>query len=68
MKTIGQHRTAYIRASDAFCKVNREVGGCLEALHKAMTKRDAMKPKYYKVKDGLDRALMRESRRRNRRH
>lgn len=60
MKRPWEYRRDYNRAAGAFCKVNGEVGDCLEALHAAMKKRDAMQPRYERARKAVDRMLYRE--------
>lgn len=57
MKKVWQRRREYLRASEAYCKINREVGEHLEALHGAMAKRDKMQPRYERARRQLDKAL-----------
>lgn len=56
-KPLWQCRRDYVRISDAYGKINREVGRHLEALHEAMQKRDAMRPRYEKARREIDSGL-----------
>ncbi len=60
MKKVWQYRREYLRVSDAFCKINREVGDHLESLHSAMRRRDAMRPRYERAKKAIDKAVTRK--------
>ncbi len=60
-KPVWVCRRDYLRVSDAFCKINREVGEHLEALHDAMRRRDAMRPKYENARKAIDSALHRRA-------
>lgn len=66
-KRVSDYRAAYLRASEAYCEINREVGQHLEALHDAMRRRDAYRPRYEKALRDIDRALFADKTKRKQR-
>ena len=54
---VRDFQAAYLRAHTTLCGLNREVQERLDALHAALTRRDAYMQKYEKARREVDRAL-----------